>query len=233
MSAISKKPVGPHDARVARTRQSIIDAARVRFLRDGYAGTTMEDIAEEAGVAKRTVHYQFPEKDALFNEIVFGVIAYAEGFARALREEFAAGISPRTLRRALHDLGRRHALAIVRPEVIALRRLVIAEARTLPALAREYYDRVPGQVIESLAIALGHLRASGLRVVNRKRAAAQFAYLVAGESLDRAMLTGDVPPEAEIVECAREGVETFLARYATGQSDRVPSSRQSSARPKR
>lgn len=216
MSAISTPPGGAHAARVARTRRAIVDAARARFLRDGYAGTTMEDIAAQAGVAKRTVHYQFPDKDALFNEIVLDVIAFAEGFARELREEFSLGVAPSALRRALHDLGRRHALAIVRPEVIALRRLVIAESRFLPALAREYYDRVPGQVIESLAIGLGHLRSAGLRVPKRRRAAAQFAYLVAGELLDRAMLTGEVPRKAVIVECAREGVETFLARFAAG-----------------
>lgn len=215
MSAISGHSIGAHAARVARTRLAIVDAARALFLRDGYAGTTMEDIAAQAGVAKRTVHYHFPDKDALFNEVVLGVIAFAEGFARELREDFPAGVAPRSLRRALHDLGRRHALAIVRPEVIALRRLVIAESRTLPAIAREYYDRVPGQVIDSLAVGLSQLRPAGLRVPKRRRAAAQFAYLVAGELLDRAMLTGKVPAEAEIVECAMEGVETFLARYAT------------------
>lgn len=214
MSAISAPAVGAHAARVARTRLAIVDAARLLFLRDGYAGTTMEDIAEEAGVAKRTVHYQYPDKEALFGEIVHEFIAFAETFARELREEFVIGVAAGALRPALHDLGRRHALAIVRPEVIALRRLVITESRTLPTLAREYYDRVPGQVIESLAIALGHLRQAGLRVSKRRRAAAQFAYLVAGELLDRAMLTGQVPAKREIVECAREGVETFLARYA-------------------
>jgi TetR/AcrR family transcriptional repressor of mexJK operon len=220
MSAISDPRAGAHSARVARTRQAILDAARTLFLRDGYAGTTMEDIAAQAGVAKRTVHYQFPEKEALFNEMVLGVIAFAEGFARELREAFSVGVAPARLRRALHDAGRRHALTIVRPEVIALRRLVIAESRTLPSLAREYYDRVPGQVIESLAIGLGHLRSAGLRLPRRRRAAAQFAYLVAGELLDRAMLTGQVPSEAAITECAREGVETFLARYAAGAPTR-------------
>jgi TetR/AcrR family transcriptional repressor of mexJK operon len=214
MSAISELGGGVHAARVARTRRAIVDAARTLFLRDGYAGTTMEDIAAQAGVAKRTVHYQYPDKDALFNEIVLDVIAFAEGFARELREEFVGGVAPSALHRALHDLGRRHALAIVRPEVIALRRLVIAESRTLPALAREYYDRVPGQVIESLVVALGHLRSAGLRAPKKRRAAAQFAYLVAGELLDRAMLTGRVPANADIVECARDGVDTFLARYA-------------------
>jgi TetR/AcrR family transcriptional regulator, mexJK operon transcriptional repressor len=214
MSAISYGRIGPPAARVLRTRRAIVAAARTLFLRDGYGGTTMEDIAAEAGVAKRTVHYHYPDKEALFNEIVLAVITFAEGFARALREEFVGGVAPNALRDTLHNLGRRHSLAIVRPEVIALRRLVVAESRTLPALAREYYDRVPGQVIESLAVGLGHLLSAGLRVPKRRRAAAQFAYLVAGELLDRAMLTGQVPSEREIVECAREGVETFLARYA-------------------
>lgn len=214
MSAITPEGRGPLDPRVARTRRAVVDAARTLFLRDGYAATTMDDIAVQARVAKRTVHYHYPAKDALFNEIVLGVIAFAEGFARDLREDFGAGVAPGALRRTLHDLGRRHALAIVRPEVIALRRLVIAESRALPALAREYYDRVPGTVIKSLAVGLGRLRAAGLRLPNRRRAAAQFAYLVAGEPLDRAMLTGRIPGAAEIVACAREGVETFLARYA-------------------
>ena len=214
MSATSRPPARAPHARGARTRTAILDAARTLFLRDGYAATTMERIAAEAGVAKRTAHYQYPEKEALFNEIVLGVIAFAEGFARELREEFARGVAPRALRRSLHDLGQRHALTMVQPEVIALRRLVIAESGTLPALAREYYDRVPRQVIASLAVGLGHLRPAGLRLTDGRRAAAQFAYLVAGELLDRAMLTGQVPARAEVVACAREGVETFLARYA-------------------
>jgi hypothetical protein len=46
-----------------------------------------------------------------------------------------------------------------------------------------------------------------------RRAAAQFAYLVAGELHDRAMLVGTTPPRKHVIACARDGVETFLARY--------------------
>ncbi|MFW6083698.1 MAG: TetR/AcrR family transcriptional regulator C-terminal domain-containing protein, partial [Gemmatimonadota bacterium] len=45
--------------------------------------------------------------------------------------------------------------------------------------------------------------------------AEQFAYLVAGAPLDRAVLLGTIPPEERIVAGASEGVETFLARYGT------------------
>src|SRR5690606_4585950 len=112
----------------------------------------------------------------------------------------------------LHDLGRRLALAIVRPEVVALRRLLIGEARTVPDLAKEYYDRAPGRVIAALAEGFAQLSRAGLlRAPDPRRAAEQFAYLVAGAPLDRAMLAGTIPLRKQLHAHARDGVETFLA----------------------
>jgi TetR/AcrR family transcriptional repressor of mexJK operon len=198
----------------------VVDAARTLFMRNGYSGTTMEDIAALAGLAKRTVYNNYPDKDALFNQIVLDVIAFAEKFARGLREEFTAGITAANLHAALDDVGCRLALTVVRPEVIALRRLLISEARALPSLARDYFDRVPGQVMETLASGFEQLRSAGLRVADGRRAAAQFAYLVVGEPLDRAMLVGTTPPREQVIAYARDGVETFLARYASARSER-------------
>jgi TetR/AcrR family transcriptional repressor of mexJK operon len=196
----------------------VVDAARTLFLRNGYAGTTMEDIAALAGLTKRTLYNNYADKGALFTQIVVDVVAYAEAFARGLQEEFTSGITATDLRAALDDVGRRLALGIVRPEVVALRRLLIGEARVFPDLAREYFDRAPGQVIEALASGFEHLGNVGLlRLSDTRRAAAQFAYLVAGEPLDRAVLVGRVPARKHIIACAREGVETFLARYEAGQ----------------
>lgn len=192
----------------------MVDAARTLFLRQGYVGTTMEEIAALAGLTKRTLYNNYSDKQALFTQIVVDVIAYAEEFAGRLREEFTVGITAANLRARLDDLGRRLALGIVRPEVVALRRLLIGEARGFPALAAEYFDRAPGQVLEALASGFEHLERVGLlRVVDARRAAAQFAYLVAGEPLDHAVLVGTTPPREQIIACAREGVQTFLARY--------------------
>ena len=209
------------DPRVVRSRAAVVDAARTLFLHKGYAGTTMEEIAALAGVTKRTVYNNYADKDALFTRIVTDVIAYAEEFARALREEFTVGITAGNLDSSLDDLGRRLALGIVRPEVIALRRLLIREAREFPALATKYFDRAPGQVLEALASRFEYLGRVGLlRVADGQRAAAQFAYLVAGEPLDRAVLVGTIPPREHVVSCAREGVQTFLARYGVVRSGR-------------
>ncbi len=204
------------DPRVLRTRAAIVDAARALFLQKGYAGTTMEEIATRAGLAKRSVYNNYADKDALFIEIVVETIAVAEAFARALREESVDAITAASLAPALLELGERLALRIIRPEVIALRRLLIGEARAFPALAREYFDRAPGQVIDALASRFTRLAERRLlQLTDSRRAATQFAYLAAGVHLDRAMLGGRLPSKAQLAADARDGVQTFLARYAT------------------
>ncbi len=202
------------DPRVIRTRTAVVGSARQLFLSRGYAGTTMDDIAAHAGLTKRTVYNNYPDKAALFRQIVMEVTGFADAFAAGLRQEFT-GITAANLHAALDDLGRRLALGIVRPEVIAIRRLLIGESREFPALAAQYFDRAPGQVLEALASGFRRLNKDRLLdVTNSRRAAAQFAYLVAGEPLDRAVLVGTMASKNQLTSDAREGVRTFLARYA-------------------
>ena len=47
------------------TRRSIVDAAHVLFVRDGYVATTMDMIAAAAGVALKTVYTAFTTKSGL------------------------------------------------------------------------------------------------------------------------------------------------------------------------
>ena len=168
-----------------------------------------------AGLAKRTLYNNYSNKAALFALIAADAIAYAENFARGLHEEFTVGITAAKLGTTLYDLGEKLALGIARPEVFALRRLLIGEARAFPGFAREYFDRAPGAVLEALASGFAHLGERGLlRLTDAESAAAQFAYLVAGELLDRGVLAGTLPSRRQITTSAREGVETFLSRYA-------------------
>lgn len=191
-----------------------VAAARTLFLRHGYAGATMEDIAGLAGLSRRTLFNIYGDKETLFLEIVSDVIGYAERFAGALSTELA-GIRVTDVSRSLQGIGQRLARGILRPEVVALRRLLIREAGTFPELAADYFERAPGRVMDALASGFEHLaRAGALRIGDPRRAAGQFAYLVAGAPLDRAMLLGTTPGEAEIDAGARAGVETFLAAYA-------------------
>ena len=202
------------DPRVIRSRAAVFDAARTLLLRQGYAATTMEEIAALAGLTKRTVYNNYGDKHALFTQIIADVLAFAGSFARELHGEFAVGVTASNLHDSLDELAQRMALAIVQPEIIALRRLLIGEARAFPGLAAEYFDRAPGQVIDALASGFESLSRRGLlRVEDKHCAAAQFAYLVVGEPLDRAMLVGTLMPREQVIAYTREGVLTFLARY--------------------
>jgi hypothetical protein len=76
-------------------------------------------------------------------------------------------------------------------------------------------------LLDALASGFEHLGQVGLlRVADARHTAAQFAYLVAGEPLDRAVLVGTTPPREHVIACAREGVQTFLARYGAGRGGR-------------
>jgi AcrR family transcriptional regulator len=54
----------------ARTRQLLVETARTLFLRDGYAATSLEKVAEEAGFSKGAVYSNFDGKDALCLEVL-------------------------------------------------------------------------------------------------------------------------------------------------------------------
>lgn len=55
--------------KAAATRRRILDAAYEQFCRDGYRATTMEAIAEHAGVAVQTLYFSFHTKDELFQKV--------------------------------------------------------------------------------------------------------------------------------------------------------------------
>ncbi len=51
------------------TEQLILNAAKKVFLRKGFDGARMQEIADEAGINKALVHYYYRSKDKLFNAI--------------------------------------------------------------------------------------------------------------------------------------------------------------------
>ena len=229
MGAIEKSGPRADDPRVVRTRAAVFEAARKLFLEQGYSGTTMDQIAAAAGLTKRTLYNNYGDKHALFTRIIADVLVYVERFARGLDAELSVEAVAPNVREALEAVGGRLALAILRPEVIVLRRLLIGESRTFPGLAAEYFERAPGQVLRSLAAAFANMSRHGLlRVADPTRVAAQFAYLIAGEFLDRAIMIEVLPSQEQIIACAKEGVQTFWVRYGVG-APRTPRARRPSS----
>jgi len=61
---------GPPTAKGMRAAEAILEAALRCLARDGYAASSVQRIADEAGVQKRMVHYYFDSREQLFDEIV-------------------------------------------------------------------------------------------------------------------------------------------------------------------
>lgn len=213
--------VGGHAAdagRTARKRRAIIAAATSLFLRDGYRGTSMDQVAAQAAVSKQTVYKQFADKEQLFRAIVLGVTGNSETIITDMTSllrgtEIATQAELRTV---LVDLARRYIDGVLQPHVLALRRLIIAEAERFPDLARTYFEHAPARAIDVVADALRAYTERGLLAADDPHlAAAHFAYLVLAIPLDKAQFyPGQRPSPAERDELAGEAVRIFLAAYA-------------------
>ncbi len=55
-----------------KTRQLLIDIARLQFAKRGFDGTTMNDIAEASGKGRRTLYTYFKSKDEIYSAVING-----------------------------------------------------------------------------------------------------------------------------------------------------------------
>ena len=70
MSDNLSPPSGPGRPKDLAKRRAILDAAKILFLSKGYANTSMDAVATEAGVSKLTVYSHFNDKETLFSSAV-------------------------------------------------------------------------------------------------------------------------------------------------------------------
>ena len=204
------------ETRSARKRGAILAAASEAFLRDGYLGTNMDQIAALAEVSKQTIYKQFVDKPTLFLEVVTSAVDEASD---PVHREVLALHHTGDLAADLRALARHQLGLVLRPPLLRLRRLVIAEAARFPELGRIFYERGPGRTIAALTAQLAKLAAAGvLRLEDPGLAATQFNWLVMGDPINRAMLLGlDEPPaDAELDRHAEQAARMFLAAYAHG-----------------
>lgn len=201
--------------RSARKRRMVVDAATTLFLRHGYLGTSVDQIAAFAGVSKPTVYRFFADKEQLFTAIVMETLDRAGGPFLAELSRLAETRSGQ-LADDLRDLARRYLATVTQPTVLQMRRLVIGASHQLPALAGAYYERAPEQTLRMLADCFRQLADRGLlRAPDPDQAAAHFAFLVLGRALDKSLFCGDQPFTAEeLAAQADAGASAFLAAYA-------------------
>jgi len=198
----------PKAARDAR-RQGILEVAREVFLVEGYAAASMSMIAARVGGSKGTLYNYFRSKEELF-----------EAFIRHACEaeaDAAFAIDPREtdVRRALLGLGERFTTFLLSDLVVAIHRVVIAEAGRFPELGRALYAAGPKLRVARLADYLKAQMAAGrLKPSDHQRAAEQFIALCrAGVHDSRLWNLAERPTPTDIHANVEAAVSTFMAAY--------------------
>ena len=193
-------------ARRSGSRTAIIEAAERLFLERGFGSVSMDELAEAAGLARRTLYNQFASKEEIFREMLLRV-------SGQLEHAFPPGIETRG---DVEDVLRLIARAILelhkQPEYLGFLRMVVADSRQFPWIAEEFAAVMDPQT-ERLARYLDHLTALGiLDCHNRMLAAHQFMGLLNEFSLWPWMMGREsVPvPGEDVIE---ETVRMFLRSY--------------------
>jgi AcrR family transcriptional regulator len=89
-------PVQRRRRNAARTRQLLLEVARTRFARDGYATTTVRDIADDAGVNVSLINRYFTSKEGLFEACLATAVNDVRRDADGIsRDDVAAAIARR------------------------------------------------------------------------------------------------------------------------------------------
>lgn len=114
-------------------REQILQGAMQVFLRSGFAGTSMDRVAAEAGVSKQTIYSHFRDKEGLFKALIEQ--ATIDRFATFFGSGEFAG-SPTVL---LRQLAETYFTQVANePNYVALLRIIISESERFPALAKLY-----------------------------------------------------------------------------------------------
>ena len=205
---------GAGDTRSARKHREIMEAATTAFLRNGYRGTSMDEIAALAGVSKQTVYKHFADKERLFADIILATSDQVIGeLVQTATQALPDTGDPE---KDLAEVGRRLITAICDPQVLRLRRLVIAEAGRFPELGRTYWERGFERGLATLAATLKRLAERGqLHLDDPLLAAQQFAGMILWVPVNRAMFCGEEAalPAAEVERYAAAGAHAFLAAH--------------------
>jgi len=190
------------------SREAIISAAEHLFLERGFGGVSMDELAVEAGVARRTLYNQFPSKEDIFREMLLRV-------STRIGNALPPGIETQGDVEDVLRLFARAVLTFQAPaEFVGLLRMTVADGRQFPWITIAF-DAVLKPYLERFARYLSHLTSLDVLDCSDPLLAAQlFLGLLNGPTLwPRIFSPDNVSSSPDIV--IEEAVQMFLLRYRT------------------
>jgi len=184
MNAEPLRRVGRPDQQASEELvQHIVDTAARLFIRQGYAATSIEQIAAAAGSGKQTIYRRFVAKDALFIEVIN---RQGQRLTEMAKAAHATGASPLD---ALRGIARSMLDFMLDPEKIGLHRVLIAEASRFPDIVGAVLENCTRPFEDLLRAALREAQDAGqIRFDDVEQTQMQMTGLVAGGPLQKTLI---------------------------------------------
>lgn len=196
----------------AATRDAIVVAATKLFMAHGLHATTMEAIARSLSISKLTLYSRFPSKDMLFAEVI-------EAKCQHHFPEFLfQGLSDRSVEEVLYSVAHGLMQLLLSDDVIAMERMLMAEAATQPPLIQLFYDSGPRRMKKIIVEQMTYWhRSRQLNVPDAALATDMFCALIKGSDMvfRRSMGLGHAPGPKKIATYCRSVVDHFMAAHQT------------------
>lgn len=138
-----------------RRKAKILQVATSLFLKNGYAATSLVDIARSARVASRTLYRHFGDKEAIFKSVLFA----RETAAVFTRPEVSDGES---LQDVMGKAARYVCEVSLRPTTVVLMRLALAESKSFPDLTKKLMDASFAEFRRNVKALLDDLESRGM-----------------------------------------------------------------------
>jgi TetR/AcrR family transcriptional regulator, mexJK operon transcriptional repressor len=195
------------EARDAR----LLDVATSLFMERGFDGTSIDAVAEAAGVGKPTVYARYRDKRDLFAAVLRGRIRRWLAPVSAAAEAQATETSPKSIKTTLHELSRHMVAYTLAPEAGALQRILSAQAVQFPELAKLANEEGWLRAVRGVSGILRQSAAHGhIKVDNPELAADMFLNLVLGHCKRLALYGIATDPKTE-ERHRKAAVEFFLS----------------------
>lgn len=206
LSSAKRAKAGRPTKQQAKARQAqLLDRALDHFLDKGYELATIEAIAADVSMTKRTVYARYADKASLFLAAVHRAI---ERYSVS-PERIAATRTP-DLKQTLINIAMLRIAAVAEPEGIKLQRIINTESYRFPEIFRIHYELGAQPTVRFLAAILEEETARGALAIDDADMAANVFMSMVVSGPVRFLTSGNPLPEGDLQERVAFAVRLFL-----------------------
>ena len=195
--------------RKGRKYDAALDGAREVFLRDGFEGATVDDIARAGGVSKATLYRYFPDKSQMFVAVLAKECERQSSLIDADPDPDAPVVE------VIAALCREMMGFLISDAALDMFRAVIADVSRFPELGRDFYDQGPAQMHQTLVAFLTCDRLRDELDIDDPDLAAEQLKMLCHVDIFLKKIFGirTEPTQADIDRVANSAAQMFVARY--------------------